>query len=86
MQSEWMSYTKTQPEITSGSIEMDRHARNNRGKFRGTNLRALSARGFEGGRRVVGGAEVEFRTSRAEKELPKLTCENSVAVRDDGLG
>ena len=38
------------------------------------------------GLRVVGGAEAEFRTSRAEKELPKLTCENSVPVRDDGLG
>jgi len=38
------------------------------------------------GLRVVGGAEAEFRTSRAEKELPKLTCENSVTIRDDGLG
>ena len=46
----------------------------------------IKACGLSIGLRVVGGAEAEFRTSRAEKELPKLTCENSVAVRDDGLG
>jgi len=38
------------------------------------------------GLRVVGGAEVEFRTSKAEKELPKLTGEYPVTVRYDGPG